>query len=157
MSGIISLLIISITIIPIVIIIALPSLLVIAGFLKIWYEIRERNMKKLASEYGLQFKSNTPGFKPFLYQIVWPYALKEDWKTNFIEGTLNGHKIFICDNLFSGPRFLGKPLNNENINRTVVQIDGQEIKGKEFKTQFLKFQDGRLTSVWELKRILKNV
>lgn len=145
-----------IMIIPVIIIVMFAPLLIVSVMLKAWYEIREKNMKKLADKYNFQFKSNIPSFKQCLYQVTWPYALKEDWKTNFIEGIFNGHKVFVCDNLFSGPRFLWKPLN-ENIRRTVVQVDNQEIKGKEFKTQFLKFQDGGLTSIWELKRILKNI
>lgn len=141
---------------PLIIIALLPAYLGVPALIKAWYLIRARNMQKFAREYGFQFKSNTPSYKQFFYQVGWPYALQEDWKTNFIEGTFKGHNIFICDNLFSGPRFLFKPLN-ENIRRTIVEIDGQEIKGKEYETQFLKFQDGGLTSVWELKRILEKI
>lgn len=143
-------------ILPLLVVALLPVIFGVAGILKIWYKIREKNMKKLAKQYSLQFTSNTPSFKQCIYQVIWPYALKEDWKTNYIEGNFRRHKIFICDNLFSGPRVLWKPLN-EDIRRTVIQIDNQEIKGKEFETQFSNFQDGALTSTWELRKILKDI
>lgn len=141
---------------PLIVAAILPALFGVAVLMKVWYRIRETNMKKFADEYGLQFEAHTPGFKQCIYQVSWPYALKEDWKTNFIEGTFKGHKIFICDNLFSGPRVFGKPLN-QDVRRTVVQIDGKDVKGKELQTQFWKFQDGGLTSVWELKKNFKNI
>lgn len=153
MSYIVSLLILTI---PLLVVATLPAVFGVSTLMKIWLTIRERNMKKFAKENGLQFKSNIPSYKQCIYLVAWPYALKEDWKTNFIEGSFKRHSIFICDNLFSGPRFLFKSLNPD-IRRTVVEIDSMEVKGKEYKTQFLKFQDGGLTSIWELRRILKNL
>lgn len=153
MSYIISLLILTI---PLLIIVTMPALFGVSALMKLWFTIREKNMRKFAEKNGLQFKSNTPSYKQCIYLVAWPYSLKEDWKTNFIEGNFKGHGIFICDNLFSGPRFLFKPLNPD-IRRTVVEIDGMEIKGKEYETRFLKFQDGGLTSIWELRRIFKNL
>ncbi|PIP28493.1 MAG: hypothetical protein COX29_00970 [Candidatus Moranbacteria bacterium CG23_combo_of_CG06-09_8_20_14_all_35_22] len=135
---------------------SVPGLLVVAVIVKIWFAIREKNMKKLANEYNLKFKSNPLSFKQCIYSVIWSYALREDWKTNFIEGIINKNKILICDNLFSGPRILGKPLNS-NARRTIIQINDKDMSGKEFRTQFSKFQDGALTSVWELRRILKNI
>ena len=140
-------------VLPIFIVISIFSGLLVALLLKFWFSIREKNLSKLAEEYNFKFRANTPSYKQCIYSVIWPYALKEDHKTNFIEGELRGHKVFICDNFFSGPRFFGKPLN-KNSRRTVVAIDDRDVKGKEQKTNFFKFQDGWLTSVYGLKRIL---
>jgi len=125
----------------------LPIILLLSSFLKMWFMVREKNMKKLADEFSFSWKSNQPSFKKCLYRTLFSYwAIKEDWKTNFISGTLNGHAVFICDNLYT-TAFDGR--------RTEVLINGQELRGKEFKNDFFKFQDGCLTSIWELKKIIR--
>jgi hypothetical protein len=86
----------------------------------IFYErfvIRNRMIKDLADEFGLQFQSDIPKFLKFIltYNFV-------RIQLNEVKGTINNHMISIKDTFYSSLLFLDN-------RQTIITIDGQKIGG----------------------------
>lgn len=114
-------------------------------------KIRENSMKTLAQEFALNFTSTAIGFRDYYSQLFLHFH--PDWKVNVIDGKLNGHTIHIYDNLFPGPDVLALSANR-NRRYSVIQIDGEIIKG-----QYRSFSlgDSYLTSINSLRQTLTRI
>ncbi|MDQ1284345.1 MAG: hypothetical protein QG620_693 [Patescibacteria group bacterium] len=94
--------------------------------------VREFTMKRLAIDFGLSFNITENKDVDFFKEIE-------------LEGFINSHSVYIADR------------HIQEILRTVVKIDGFFLKGKEDEIIMDQFQDGHLTSVYELRKILKKL
>ncbi|MBI4709083.1 MAG: hypothetical protein HY764_02690 [Candidatus Portnoybacteria bacterium] len=132
--------------------IAIIIIFVIFSIAPTRYKIREIMMKNLAKDFNLNFSSNPPKFSDFYFKFL---ILRPDWDVNHIEGAVKGRDIHIYDNLFSGPKIILTAFNYSK-RHTVIRINGQSITGKEEQYKSFKFQDSCLTSINELRGLLKS-